>query len=259
LEIAIQSPLVKLITLHSYRLNERKLILYPKNTNMIRMTVFDMAGTTVNEDNVVYKTLRKAINEAGFDFTLDQVLAEGAGKEKLQAIKSVLSVYGGIDDDSLANSIFQNFIQQLETAYDTMVILPQDNAAELFLELKKRGIIVVLNTGYNSQTAHSLISKLGWVIGDQIDGLVTASDVSNNRPKPDMILLAMEQFHITDPQEVLKVGDSTIDIEEGRNAGCRFNIGITTGAHTKEQLLTVAPDFILNNLLELIPILDNAQ
>ena len=218
-----------------------------------------MAGTTVNEDNVVYKTLRKAINEAGFEFTLDQVLAEGAGKEKLQAIKSVLSVYRGIEDESLASSIFQNFLKQLETAYDTMEILPQNNAADLFTELKKRGIIVVLNTGYNLQTAHSLISKLGWIIGDQIDAVVTASDVSNNRPKPDMIILAMKQFDITDPQEVLKVGDSTIDIEEGRNAGCRFNIGITTGAHTKEQLETVNPDFILDNLLELLPILDNAQ
>ena len=223
------------------------------------MTVFDMAGTTVNEDNVVYKTLRKAINEAGFEFTLDQVLAEGAGKEKLQAIKSVLSVYRGIEEESLASSIFQNFLKQLETAYDTMEILPQNNAADLFTELKKRGIIVVLNTGYNLQTAHSLISKLGWIIGDQIDAVVTASDVSNNRPKPDMIILAMKQFDITDPQEVLKVGDSTIDIEEGRNAGCRFNIGITTGAHTKEQLETVNPDFILDNLLELLPILDNAQ
>jgi phosphonatase-like hydrolase len=226
---------------------------------MIRMTVFDMAGTTVNEDNVVYKTLRKAINEAGFDFSLEEVLAEGAGKEKLQAIKSVLSVYGGIEDDVLANTIFQNFIQLLETAYDTMEILPQDNAASLFSELKKRGIIVVLNTGYNAQTANSLISKLGWVIGDQIDGLVTASDVNNNRPKPDMIVLAMERFQITNPLEVIKVGDSTIDIEEGRNAGCKYNIGITTGAHTKEQLQTVNPDFILDNLLELIPILDNAQ
>jgi phosphonatase-like hydrolase len=223
------------------------------------MTVFDMAGTTVNEDNVVYKTLRKAINEAGFEFTLDQVLAEGAGKEKLQAIKSVLSVYRGIEDESLASSIFQNFLKQLETAYDTMEILPQNNAADLFTELKKRGIIVVLNTGYNLQTAHSLISKLGWIIGYQIDAVVAASDVSNNRPKPDMIILAMKQFDITDPQEVLKVGDSTIDIEEGRNAGCRFNIGITTGAHTKEQLETVNPDFILDNLLELLPILDNAQ
>ncbi|MBC7424794.1 MAG: HAD family hydrolase, partial [Ferruginibacter sp.] len=57
---------------------------------MIKMVVFDMAGTTVNEDNVVYKTLRKAINEAGFNFTLGQVLEQGAGKEKLQAIKSIL-------------------------------------------------------------------------------------------------------------------------------------------------------------------------
>lgn len=226
---------------------------------MIKLAVFDMAGTTVNENNVVYKKLRKAINEAGFDFTLDQVLAEGAGKEKLQAIKSVLSVYGGVEDDALANRIFQSFIQQLETAYETMEILPQDNAADLFLELKKRGIMVVLNTGYNAQTAESLVAKLGWVVGNQIDGLVTASDVSNNRPKPDMILLAMKKCNITDPLEVLKVGDSTIDIEEGRNAGCRFNIGITTGAHTKEQLETVNPEFILDNLLELLPIVDNAQ
>jgi phosphoglycolate phosphatase-like HAD superfamily hydrolase len=70
-----------------------------------------------------------------------------------------------------------------------------------------------------------------------------------------MILLAMDRFHISNPQEVLKVGDSTIDIEEGRNAGCKFNIGITTGAHTKEQLKNVQPDFIIDNLLEILPII----
>ena len=218
------------------------------------MVVFDMAGTTVNENNVVYKTLQKAINEKGFDFSLNQVLQEGAGKEKLQAIKSVLSVYGDINDEVLANSIFQNFIKLLESAYDTMEILQQDNTAEVFAELKKNGILVVLNTGYNSQTANSLINKLGWVKGEHFNGLVTASDVKNNRPQPDMILLAMHQFDITDAQQVIKVGDSTIDIEEGRNAGCKFNIGITTGAHTKEQLVLANPDFILDNLLELLPI-----
>ncbi len=221
---------------------------------MIKMVVFDMAGTTVNENNVVYKTLQKAINEKGFDFSLNQVLQEGAGKEKLQAIKSVLNVYGDINDEVLANSIFQNFIKLLESAYDTMEILQQDNTAEVFAELKKNGILVVLNTGYNSQTANSLINKLGWVKGEHFNGLVTASDVKNNRPQPDMILLAMHQFDITDAQQVIKVGDSTIDIEEGRNAGCKFNIGITTGAHTKEQLVLANPDFILDNLLELLPI-----
>lgn len=224
---------------------------------MIKLAVFDMAGTTVNEDNVVYKTLQQAINHAGFSFSLDQVLTEGAGKEKLQAIKSVLHVYAAIQDDILAGTIFQNFIQLLDTAYQTLDITPQKNAEELFLALKKRGIKVVLNTGYNSQTANALISKLGWTIGDQIDGLITASDVKNNRPNPDMILLAMEKLQITNALDVLKVGDSTIDIEEGRNAGCRYNIGITTGAHTFEQLKTAKPDFVIDDLLELLPIIDN--
>jgi phosphonatase-like hydrolase len=226
---------------------------------MIKMVVFDMAGTTVNEDNVVYKTLRKAINESGFDFSLDQVLAQGAGKEKLQAIKSVLAVYGNVVDDELSQAIYEQFIQQLATAYDTMEILPQENAAEVMEALKSRHILVVLNTGYNAATADSLISKLGWVKGEHFDGLVTASDVTRNRPEPDMILVAMEQFDITDPSQVIKVGDSTIDVEEGRNAGCEINIGITTGAHTREQLETVQPSFIIENLVELLPIVDNAN
>lgn len=226
---------------------------------MIRMVVFDMAGTTVNEDNVVYKTLLKAINDAGNSFSLEQVLAEGAGKEKLQAIKSVLSVYAGVEDDALADRIYQNFIKLLEDAYENMDILPQDNAINLFRALKKRNILVVLNTGYNAETANSLIAKLGWKKNIDFDGLVTATDVEHNRPAPDMILLAMERFGISNPAELIKVGDSTIDIEEGRNAGCSFNIGITTGAHTREQLQLANPDFILDNLLELIPVLEKVS
>ncbi|HEY9195076.1 MAG TPA: HAD family hydrolase, partial [Mucilaginibacter sp.] len=129
---------------------------------MIRMVVFDMAGTTVNEDNVVYKTLRVAINQAGYNFTLDEVLTQGAGKEKLQAIKSILQVYADLVDDELANNIYANFITQLAEAYATLSVLPQDNALQLFAGLKERGILVVLDTGYNRQTAQSLITKLGW-------------------------------------------------------------------------------------------------
>ena len=223
------------------------------------MIVFDMAGTTVDEDNVVYKTLQKSINAEGFDFSLDQVFAEGAGKEKLQAIKSVLSIYGNIENDVLANKIFENFKEQLELAYDSMQIYPQNNAPELFAALKKNGILVVLNTGYNEHTANSLIRKLGWKKGVHFDGLITASDVKKNRPEPDMILLAMDQFQIVDPKEVIKIGDSTIDIEEGRNAGCRLNIGITTGAHTKDQLALTNPDYIIDDLIGLLTIIKDLQ
>ena len=66
-----------------------------------------------------------------------------------------------------------------------------------------------------------------------------------------MIQLAMNKFNIENPKSVIKVGDSIIDIEEGKNANCGLTIGITTGAHTQQQLLSANPDFIINNLIEL--------
>ncbi len=182
-------------------------------------------------------------------------MAEGAGKEKRQAIKSILATYAQKHDDALADEIYSRFIVYLKEAYNTQEILPQDNAEDLFRELKEKGILVVLNTGYNTETAETLIDKLGWEKGVQYDGLVTATDVHLNRPNPDMILLAMEQFGIDNASEVAKVGDSIIDIEEGKNAGCSLTVGITTGAHTFEQLQSAKPDHIINNLLELLPLL----
>jgi phosphonatase-like hydrolase len=226
---------------------------------MISMVVFDMAGTTVDEDNVVYKTLQKAINKKGFDFSLDQVLAEGAGKEKLEAIQSILQVFARNKDKDLANEIYTDFIDLLSKAYEDINVFPQPNAEELFQILKDRNIRVILNTGYNADIADSLVKKLGWKKGIEFDSLITSSDVERNRPDPEMIDLAMDIYGVTDPKKVIKVGDSIIDIEEGQNAGCGLNVGITTGAHTFLQLQSANPDYIINNLLELVPIIDKVR
>ncbi|WP_439581958.1 phosphonatase-like hydrolase [Dyadobacter bucti] len=225
---------------------------------MIRMVVFDMAGTTVDENNVVYKTLMRAVNEKGLSVTLDEVLAEGAGKEKLQAIRSILSLKQ-IEDEKLAAEIFERFLILLDDAYSTQDILEQPNATSVFHALRELNIAVVLNTGYNRQTAEALVKKIGWEPGVHFDCLITASDVELNRPNPDMILLAMSQLGITDASEVAKVGDSAIDIEEGQNAGCGLSIGITTGAHTPDQLRQASPDYIIGNLIELLSIFEEAD
>ncbi len=221
---------------------------------MIKMVVFDMAGTTVDEDNVVYKTLQKAINVAGVDVSFEEVLLHGAGKEKEKAIKDIL-LSVGVVNSQVTSDAFKYFLTHLQLAYITLPIKPQPGANEVFKSLKNKGLFVVLNTGYNLETAESLIQKLGWQIGKDFDALVTASDVLNNRPMPDMIHLAMQQFGITDATEVVKVGDSAIDIEEGKNAGCSITIGITTGAHTKAQLGAANPSFIVNGLEEILPLL----
>lgn len=219
----------------------------------IKLAVFDMAGTTVNEDNVVYKTVKKALARSGVEVTLDTVLEFGAGKEKFKAISDILeeTQTNGVD----AKAVFEDFKVMLKEAYEHLEVTSYDGVEKLFGVLKAHGVKVVLNTGYDRKTAQSLLDKLGWVAGLQVDGLITADDVEQGRPSSEMIDKAMEMFRITDSAQVLKAGDSVIDIEEGKNANCGITVGVLTGAQSREQLETADPTMILDSLSELAKVL----
>ncbi|MFO7825276.1 MAG: phosphonatase-like hydrolase [Cyclobacterium sp.] len=223
-----------------------------------QLIVFDMAGTTVDEDNVVYKTLQFVINQQNFPCTLEQVLAIGGGKEKRNAIRDILIELGvGQPDlELITDKAFSEFKKNLSHAYRELQVRSCHGAEDVFFRLRSRGIKVVLNTGYNRDTAQLLVDKLGWQMGTDFDLLVTASDVENSRPLPDMIHFAMEKLAITEASSVMKIGDSAIDILEGKNAGCRLNIGITSGAQTREQLEQAEPDAIIDRLEELFQWID---
>ena len=167
--------------------------------------VFDMAGTTVNEDNLVYKTLQAAINHYNVPVDLDHVLLHGAGKEKLQAIKDIISNSPYALDEMVELEAFNYFLAQLDIAYKNFKVTPMPGAEKVFIALKEKGIQVVLNTGYNRATAESLLGQLGWKEGVQIDLLVTASDVLHNRPMPDMILYAKDKLNIADIKQIVKI------------------------------------------------------
>jgi phosphonatase-like hydrolase len=221
----------------------------------IQCVVFDMAGTTVNEDNLVYKTLQAALNHYNVPVDLNHVLLYGAGKEKFQAIKDIISNSPFALDEMVQLEAFNYFLAQLDIAYADFDVTPMPGAEQVFAALKQSGVKVVLNTGYNRATAENLLKKLGWTEGQQIDLLVTASDVLHNRPMPDMIFYAKDKLSITDTNQMVKIGDSCIDIEEGKNAGCLLNIGITTGAQTETQLMEAKPDYIVHSLTAMLDIL----
>jgi phosphoglycolate phosphatase-like HAD superfamily hydrolase len=49
-----------------------------------------------------------------------------------------------------------------------------------------------------------------------------------------------------------------VDVEDGRNAACGKVVSVTTGAYTRGQLLPYGPDFIIDDLQELLPIIEQA-
>lgn len=184
----------------------------------IELLVLDMAGTTIDEDNVVYKTLTNAVNDYGYEVSLNKVLSVCAGMEKLEAIATLLQILNGNEED--APAIFENFSDQLKKSYQNLNVKPINGTEDFLLKMKAQNKKIVLNTGYTSAIAQQLLDKLNWKKNIHFDALITADDVSESRPNPEMIKLAMKKFNITEPEKVLKAGDSVIDIEEGKNAGC---------------------------------------
>lgn len=219
--------------------------------NAFDMVVLDMAGTTVDEQNVVYKTLHRCVTEAGIAVGLSEVLAIGAGQEKLQAIKDVIASTEP-DKADVATEVFARFQRELDRAYADLGVKPISGVEEVLAWLKASGVSVVLNTGYSRSVATGLLTKLGWQHGSHFDELVTASDVSRGRPHPDMIELAARKLGHSDPKRFVKVGDSIIDIKEGQNAGCGLTIGVLSGAQTRDQLATAHPDYILPSLASVL-------
>lgn len=214
----------------------------------IELLVLDMAGTTINEDNVVYKTLQHAVNDYGYEVSLDRVLSSCAGMEKLEAISSLLQEIGGNTED--APAIFENFSDLLQTAYQNLDVKPVEGVEDFLVQMKAKNKKIVLNTGYTSEIAIQLLNKLDWKENIHYDALITSDDVSESRPSPEMIHLAMKKFNIDDPEKVLKAGDSVIDIEEGKNAGCGLTIAVLSGAQSKTELERSNPDYIFNTIAE---------
>ena len=102
-----------------------------------------------------------------------------------------------------------------------------------------------------------IIERLGWLKDDVVDYVVSSNEVPEGRPQPFMIRKMMQQAGVDKSLQVIKIGDTEVDVMEGKNAGCIYSIGITTGAFTQEALEPYEPSFIFDNLQELIPLIEN--
>ena len=220
---------------------------------MIELVIFDMAGTVINENNIVYKTIQKAINSFGYDVILDVVLEHSGGKEKRQAIADTLKNSDVDFNEDTIDDIHAKFKELLNEAYMNGDISYFPEVQMVIMTLRKSNIKVAFNTGYSKSVLDVLVDKIPINIPEDADMIVCADDVENQRPHADMIDLICDTLDVK-PEHSIKVGDSIIDIEEGKNAGVKYSVGITTGAHTKEQLNSANPDFIINNISEVLQI-----
>jgi phosphonatase-like hydrolase len=148
-------------------------------------------------------------------------------------------------------------VQQMLEFYQTSPnIAAFPHTETTFATLHDQGIKVGINTGFPRIIANAVLDRLKWEEKGLVDFVITSDEVEYGRPYPFMIQKMMAESGITDPLEVAKVGDTEVDIHEGQNAGCKYVIGVTTGAFTREELEPYSPTHIIDDIADVIQIIN---
>ena len=220
----------------------------------IQLAMFDMAGTTVNDKvdghPLMVISMMRAFAKHGFEFAPD-VINKHRGKQKSEAIQTLLKEVADIapaDAKRVGDDVYCDFLLELESNLSSISEI--DGATELFRHLKSKDIHVGVGSGFPMHIVQAIISQLGWLDKGLLDYVGSAEQIGVGRPNPKMILDAMEQFNITDGSKVVKIGDTVVDVQEGKNAGA-WTVAVLTGSQTEPQLMAAAPDYILSSIREL--------
>ncbi len=213
---------------------------------MIRLAVFDMAGTTVDDRvdglPLVLKSYDDALRGHGVKVPME-VLNAQRGRDKWTVIKEL----GG----EQAEAIYEDFLGVLRA--NTGRVKEVQGTSETFKWLKEHDVKVVSGTGFPAEIAEPMIDNLGWLKKGLIDAWVCSEIVGASRPDPAMILYVMKKYGV-EAGAVLKVDDTVKGIEEGLNAGVH-TVGVLTGTQSIQQLGAAESNSILRSVAELPPYL----
>jgi phosphonoacetaldehyde hydrolase len=199
----------------------------------IKLVVFDWAGTTIDfgcqapAGAFVASFAKKGINVSLVE------AREPMGLHKKDHIRAMLGTesvgakwqmaLGRNWDETDVEELYRDVTpRQLEAVERYGQLIP--GVRECVAELRARGLKIAGTTGYFHAAAAAVLEaarKQGYTP----DFSICADDVPAGRPAPWMIFRCMEALNVYPPSAVVKVGDTAVDIADGRNAGC-WSVGV---------------------------------
>lgn len=216
---------------------------------MIHLAILDMAGTTIDERDEVYRVLREATERQGARYT-DEQFQEWMGTEKRWAITNLLRLGGVETDEALVEESWSWFREELRRTYTEQPPTPLPGVEAALRSLRAAGVKVALTTGFSREITDLILEAVGWTEGDLVDASVAGDEVPAGRPAPDLIRAVMARLDVSDTATVVSVGDTASDVESARRAGVTA-VGVLTGHLTRSDLEALGADVVLGSAADL--------
>ena len=152
-------------------------------------------------------------------------------------------VYGRYHDESDLFNIYNIFCSLQRKSLRTNVeLIPETKKTINYL--KEKDIKIGVTTGFSKDQMNLALDLLHKY--DIIPDASVSSTCFNHpgRPNPYMINHLMDELKVNDPRKILKVDDTCVGIQEGRNAGCltvgvaRWSINMNVTSEEEQKDLT---------------------
>lgn len=216
------------------------------------LIVFDLAGTTVEDNYDVHRCLQEAMSEFGLSVSREEA-NDVMGIPKPVAIEKLLRLRNSDANESFIQEIHATFIKKMTDFYrNDSGVKEKLGVSDTFWELKKANVKIAVDTGFDRVITSALLERMGWTRRGLVDVSVTSDEVQRGRPFPDLVFKAMQLTGVTESRAVAKVGDTASDIGGGKSAGCGWVIGITSGAFSRDQLERENPTHLVKAIPELL-------
>lgn len=215
---------------------------------MIKAFIFDVGGTLVKTDEAILEALTRALHENGIKFKNKGRVVHVFGQGQMKNVQTAVDVsYAGVDHEEKIQKCYTSFkkIFPLQVISYFEVI---PHVLEGLESLRKKGIKLVVLTGFNANETKFFLDKMG--LHGYFNLVLSAEDIVRHRPDPRGLLLAIEKLGLQ-KEECLYVGDAWVDIQFARNAGVKVAC-VKTGAQDNHLLEKEKPDYLVGDLKEMI-------
>lgn len=201
---------------------------------ILKAVVFDWAGTTVDHGSLAPTfVFQELFRRRGVEITSAQA-REPMGRAKREHIAAIAAMpevaraweskYGGPCGASDVDAMYTDFLPlQKETLQKNCDVIA--GVPEAVAECRRMGLKIGSTTGYTHELME-VVSAAARRQGYEPDCVLCTEDAPRGRPAPFLLFEAAKRLDVYPLWTIVKVDDTPVGIEAGRNAGC-WTVGIT--------------------------------
>ena len=209
---------------------------------MVKAVIFDWDGTLADTRKAVVQSFQKVLTEAGCRVS-DEFIARRMG---IGTKKTIIEAFRECRMRLHVSTLEKLADEKVRIQAGLADIVSLFGGVTELLEALQGKTKIVLATMSGRKVVDKLLPAKR--ITKYFDVVVSADEVANPKPDPEVFLVAAKKLGVA-PEDCVVVEDSVFGVRAAKAANMKC-IAVPSGAYSKEELEQEQPDLMIDSLLE---------